>query len=134
MRHVPDAKPEIEWYNKMIDKEKQALESLRTRQNPDQVVAYCKGKASAYVMRRREPINTVVKALRSTLKRGVITRRDIESQLEKIADEITESEEAVRLIRLTSRLGFDAHWIRQRAQVRLQKSGITIVPHRQTLP
>lgn len=130
MRHVPDAKPEINWYSRKIDEEKQALERLRTRQSPAWVVAYCKGKASAYVMRRRrayvhrESLNTVVKALRSILKWGVITRRDIESQLEKIADEITESEEAVRLTRLTSRLGFNAHWVKQRAQVRLQKFGI----------
>ena len=58
-------------------------------------------------MRRREPLNTVVKALRSILKWGVITRRDLELQVEKIADEVTRSEQAVRLTRLTSRLGFD---------------------------
>ncbi len=130
LKHVPDAKSDIRWLNRRIEEDEQALKKLRARQNADWEVAYCKGKASAYVMRRRrayvhrESLNTVVKALRSILKWGVITRRDIESQLEKITDEITESEEAVRLTRLTSRLGFDAHWVKQRAQVRLQKFGI----------
>jgi len=134
----PDAKPDIERLSGTIRMEKESLSMLQAKRrakfSPEQALAYCRGKASAYVMgnkrtKRKETMKTVSKTIRSILKLFAIRNREdwcleVEMELEKIGDEVNTREQADRLMKLVRKLRFDTHYLRERVRQRLQKLGI----------
>ena len=73
-----------------------------------------------------EKPRTVVKVVRSLLRKGIFTRSDIKHELNLVADQITSREEADRVIRLAYELDLRILTLKREPASLLNEAAITL--------